>query len=139
MFGGQDEKGKLYNDLWFITPFYHWNQKLLSTSQFEYVHEKPALCLTLKQITEFSGKAPCPRTNATSTIIQDNDKTHYMVVYGGRNDQIYGDTGNIGLNDINLFNTKTLTWTALAFYGIQPCSRWAHIMIPNRADQPDGF
>lgn len=72
-------------------------------------------------------------------MIKDNSGVHYLAVYGGRNDKMFASTQNIGLNDINIFNTFTCTWTALAFYGIQPCSRWAHVMIPSRTDSPNGF
>ena len=62
-----------------------------------------------------------------------------IVIYGGRNDGIFAGTQNVALNDVNLFNVATRQWTALAMYGLQPCSRWAHVIVPNRTEHPDGF
>lgn len=82
MFGGQDRHGKKFNDLWLISPFYKFNQKLLSNQLFEYV-SKPTLCLTIKEITDFKGKAPCPRINASSCIVRNNKGEHLLIIHGG--------------------------------------------------------
>jgi hypothetical protein len=61
------------------------------------------------------------------------------VIYGGRNDQIYGGTNNVALNDINIFNSTLKQWCTVALYGMMPCSRWSHVMVPNKQEDPDGF
>ena len=62
-----------------------------------------------------------------------------LVIYGGRNDAIFAGTRNVALNDVCMFNTVTREWTSLAMYGIQPCSRWSHVIVPNRECNPNGF
>lgn len=100
---------------------------------------KPTLCLKLKEITEFSGKAPCPRINASSCIIRNNKGEHLLVIHGGRNDEIFNGTKNVALNDVNLFNTVTKQWMQLAMYGQHPCSRWSHSMVAYKDSDFDGF
>ena len=62
-----------------------------------------------------------------------------MIIYGGRNDLIFPVIGNVALNDICIFNISFKTWTSLAIYGMQPCSRWSMVMMPNRKHSPDGI
>lgn len=62
-----------------------------------------------------------------------------MIIYGGRNDSIFPVIGNVALNDICIFNVNFKTWTSLAIYGMQPCSRWSLVMMPNRKHSPDGI
>ena len=47
--------------------------------------------------------------------------------------------GNVALNDICIYNVNFKTWTSLVIYGMQPCSRWSSIMMPNRKYNPDGI
>ena len=64
-----------------------------------------------------------------------------LVVYGGRNDKIYGSTGNVALNDICVFNCNQSTWEPLAMFGQMPCSRWSHTMVAmsNTQSYHEGF
>jgi len=139
MFGGQDENGVMHNDLWHIEPFYEENRRLLTSEDQEFVSPKPALCLNLSQARDFSGQPPCPRILAASCVLRNAQGEHLFVIYGGRNDQIFGGTKNVALNDVNIFNTVTRHWSSLAMYGIIPSSRWAHIIVPNRQHYSDGF
>lgn len=80
--------------------------------------------------------------NTQSCLIQKGDtQQHLIVFYGGRNDGIFSQTKNVALNDICMFNVNKKEWISLAIYGsgIQPCSRWSHIMLPNTQYGPDGF
>ena len=129
MFGGQNVCGHVNNDLWLIEPLYNYNNRLLSSERYEFVTSKPALCLTIDKITDFKGRPPCSRTQSASTVIRNPQKEHLLVIYGGRNDGIFGGTQNVALNDINIFNTVTREWTSLAMYGLLPCSRWAHSIV----------
>lgn len=52
---------------------------------------------------------------------------------------IFPVIGNVALNDICIFNISFKTWTSLAIYGMQPCSRWSMVMMPNRKHSPDGI
>ena len=110
LFGGQDRNGQLLNDLWFILPYYKYNQKLLTKNTYEYASHMPTLCVTFKELTEFQGRPPTPRINASSCVIMNSKKEHIIVVYGGRNDEVFNSIKNVALNDINLFNTSTITW-----------------------------
>ena len=51
-----------------------------------------------------------------------------MVVYGGRNDDMYQHNRNVALNDICMFNVNKREWIAIAMYGMFPNSRWAHCL-----------
>ena len=95
--------------------------------------------MKLKQLTDYKGRPPCARINAASTIIRTPEDEILLVIYGGRNDQIFPVIGNVALNDICIFNVNFKTWTSLAIFGMQPCSRWSTILLPNRKHQPDGI
>ena len=62
-----------------------------------------------------------------------------MVIYGGRNDDVFDQIKNVALNDINLLNTVTMNWMQIATYGKHPCSRWSHIMVPYKSESFNGF
>ena len=57
-----------------------------------------------------------------------------LVIYGGRNDNIFSMTNNVALNDICIFNLNTFTWESVALFGQMPCSRWSHCMIAKGHD-----
>lgn len=139
MFGGKNHLGNMVNELWFIKPLLDQNQKLLSKTKFDYVSHRPALFVTIEQVTEFSGRPPCPRIHAASCMIKNLFDDPLLVIYGGRNDAIFAGTRNVALNDVCLFNTVSSEWMSLAMYGIQPCSRWSHVIVPNRECNPTGF
>ena len=40
-----------------------------------------------------------------------------LVIYGGRNDNIFGMTNNVALNDICILNLNSFTWESLAMFG----------------------
>lgn len=139
IFGGKNQNGKIMNDLWFIKPIFDQNVKLLSMHEFQFVSDKPALFVTLKQITEFKGRPPCPRISAASCMIKNICDEPLLVIYGGRNDAIFAGTKNVAINDVCIYNTVHCEWNSLAFFGVQPCSRWSHMLLPNRQFNPDGF
>ena len=62
IFGGQNSKGEVNNDLWYIEPLYTYNQRLLSGGKYEYVTDKPALALTIEKVTDYTGRPPIART-----------------------------------------------------------------------------
>jgi len=62
-----------------------------------------------------------------------------LVIYGGRNDSIFANTKNVALNDICIFNVNLKQWISLVIYGTHPCSRWSHLMVPNRGWNADGM
>jgi hypothetical protein len=61
IFGGEDERCVLQNDLWLATPQYEYNKHLIEKVNYEFIG-KSKLSLKLKQINDFSGTPPCPRT-----------------------------------------------------------------------------
>lgn len=138
IFGGQDSQGKFYNDLWILEPDYAKNQETLSANNLHYTSEKK-MSFILSQVTDYKGRPPCPRISASSQVIKTPDEEVLLVIYGGRNDQIFPVIGNVALNDICIFSVNFKTWTSLAIFGMQPCSRWSTIMLPNRKHQPDGI
>ena len=40
-----------------------------------------------------------------------------LVIYGGRNDNIFSMTNNVALNDICIFNLNKFTWETVALVG----------------------
>ena len=78
----------------------------------------------------------------STTVFRDWNQHYLLVIYGGRNDQIFARTQNVALNDICLYNVNRQEWQALAMYGDVPCSRWSHCFTMNRgegAGNRDGF
>ena len=59
--------------------------------------------------------------------LQQSD-VQLLVLYGGRNDNIYEWTGTMTLNDICIFNLNLCTWQSLAIFGQMPPSRTNHTM-----------
>ena len=60
-----------------------------------------------------------------------------LFIYGGRNEEIFQKTENVALNDICIFNLNKKEWVAVAMYGRMPCSRWSHVVLPNRSHNAD--
>jgi hypothetical protein len=48
---------------------------------------------------------------------QKNIGLHMLVIYGGRNDNIFSMTNNVALNDICIFNLNKFTWETVAMFG----------------------
>ena len=84
---------------------------------------KPKLSVQTQLITP-QGKPPCPRFLHTATLFK-----HYLVIYGGRCDEIYQEINSVALNDISLYNIESNTWESLVIYGDMPCSRWGHSFV----------
>jgi hypothetical protein len=61
----------------------------------------------MRRISQFSGRPPCPRIFHGTTTFKDWNKHNFLVIYGGRNDQIYARTQNVALNDICMYNVNT--------------------------------
>ena len=55
-----------------------------------------------------------------------------MAIYGGRNNKdAFDEVKNIALNDLNLLDLETRTWTVISILGEVPSSRWGHSMATN--------
>jgi hypothetical protein len=143
LFGGVDQKGHTHNDLWLIQPHIEENELLLHAFTFEFLpHVKQSLSFKTTRLSNYSGRPPCPRIMHSSTVFRDWNKHFLLVIYGGRNDQIFARTQNVALNDICLFNLNKMEWQTLAMYGDVPCSRWSHCFTMNRGEgsgATDGF
>jgi hypothetical protein len=90
--------------------------------------------MTLRKVVDYKGKKPAPRTSHEMLHLVAENGDHLLVIYGGRNDNIYKQTANVALNDVCLFNINTKTWEALAIFGQMPCSRWSHFMTHVQGD-----
>jgi len=64
MFGGQNNKCEMQNDLWLIRPEYYTNKRMIHEVKFGYTCKDPELTLNAKQITDFAGQPPCARIGA---------------------------------------------------------------------------
>ena len=65
LFGGVDNNNQTQNDLWLIKPHYEMNKKAIDYSTFGYQSRDPELALKIKQITDYKGRKPCPRFQAS--------------------------------------------------------------------------
>lgn len=61
IFGGQNERDVLQNDLWLAQPDHEYNKEVLSVVDLDFLTDKPTLGMVLRKIDDFSGKPPCPR------------------------------------------------------------------------------
>jgi hypothetical protein len=54
-----------------------------------------------------------------------------LVIFGGRNDDIFGKTMNtVALNDLHLMDMQTNNWLTVAIFAEEmPDSRWGHSLI----------
>ncbi len=130
MFGGLNEKKVPTSDLFLIQPHFKKNHKYISqetTSYSESLRQKGAkLCFRVIKLKpeQMEGQVPCPRHSHAATYFK-----HYLVIHGGRNDKLFPHLGNIGLNDMHMFNILTKTWISIAIYNDLPTSRWGHQMV----------
>ena len=131
MFGGQgQDDAELLNDLWLIRPNQLRNKGSIDIENLRYKSQDPELTLTIECISEFSGQAPCPRYGATMVHLNlQQSNQQLLVVYGGRNDNIYEWTGSMTLNDVCIFNINLCKWQTLAMFGQMPPSRTNHTML----------
>ena len=108
-------------------------------NSFDYTTPKnPVLCLSILKVENCVGRPPIPRIQPASCVIKNKAGEPLLVIYGGRNDTIFAGVNNIALNDINLLNLITRQWCQVSLYGLHPCSRWAHTIVPNRESYPSG-
>ena len=129
LFGGCDADGCPQNDIWLIEPDYDYNTTKLNASTGTFFSNKdPSLSINLTKLTSIKGKPPIPRFQASMVNVQANN-CQLVVIYGGRNDQIFTRTNNVALNDICVLNLNTREWEPVAMFGHMPCSRWSHSMI----------
>ena len=101
--------------------------------------QEKTMFLRVSEVTDFVGRPPCPRIQASSCALENGQNEKLLVIYGGRNDSIFAHTQNVALNDVCIFNLNQKCWISLTMYGTLPTSRWSHIMVPNRSHDADGF
>jgi len=139
MFGGLNEKKVPTSDLFLIQPHCKKNHKYITqdtTSYNESLREKGAkLCYRVVKFKpeQMEGQVPCPRHSHSATCYR-----HYLVIHGGRNDKLFPHLGNIGLNDMHMFNILTRTWVSIAIYNDLPSSRWGHSMVNTQSNLDSG-
>jgi N-acetylneuraminic acid mutarotase len=54
---------------------------------------------------------------------------NYMIIHGGRNDEIYKAVTNSALNDLHIYDIFKNSWINIAMYGEIPTSRWGHSVV----------
>ena len=114
---------KPQNDLYLIRPCYRRNQKFLTREAAHYKKGvETKICFEIKKL-EPAGKPPVPRYGHAACFIKN-----YLVIHGGRNDEIYSSLRNVALNDLHLYDVNLNQWLAVAIYSYVPISRWGHRM-----------
>jgi len=93
VFGGKDGQGKVLNTI----KIFNMDAK---SPQWRYPTVK--------------GVPPTPRYNHSTLFYAP---LGLLVVYGGKNDHLYGSTNNICLNDIRIFNLEHFAWASTSSHG----------------------
>lgn len=75
-------------------------------------------------IQNYSGTAPIARYGHSASSIKNK-----LFVFGGRNDELFKESGDSSLNDLHCFNVSSLSWESLKICGSMPDGRWAHHMV----------
>jgi hypothetical protein len=108
LFGGQDSAGSALNELWILRLPKAANRKLSVVSpHFSWERLRPA------------GITPKGRYGHTSVLVQG-----YLIVAGGRNDQMYQSERVIHLDEIIAYNIQTCRWEEINLAGTPPIGRW---------------
>eukprot|EP00347_Sterkiella_histriomuscorum_P001925 403370142 len=132
LYGGYCSKAEeALGDLWLLQPDCDFNSNQVNKKpdleSANQVYKDYKLCFKAYNISKIvKGQPPLPRYGHQAIQIS---KGKYLVITGGRNNQIYKKLNNIALNDICLFNTIIFQWETLAIYGSIPASRWNHGMV----------
>lgn len=115
-----------------MTPHFQRNKKYLETNgNFKEGIKIYTICFKLKKV-EPIGKAPIARYDHASCLTRN-----YLVIHGGRNDDIYHYIQNTALNDIHLYDIQLNTWLLVSILGKVPTSRFGHTMCPTESSHKD--
>lgn len=102
-FGGKDQEGKILNTL-----------KFLPVSSKRPQWRYPVV----------KGTPPQARYNHSVLFYEP---LGILVVYGGKNDTLYGTSQEVCLNDIRIFNIEQMAWSPVSSYGNVPeVGRYLH-------------
>ena len=93
MFGGKNKKGISTNDLWHV----------------KFIRKKASFTKI-----EPKGKAPKERFSHQMVVLPNKN---YIVIQGGRNDEIYAETGYNCFGDINVLDYIKLVWVNVVLQG----------------------
>ena len=137
IFGGLSAVSeKAMGDLWLLQPHTQINESTIvdkndpaslyrdRASAYLVGYNVSILAFNISNIAK--GRPPVARFAHQALSISNG---RYLVISGGRNNDLYRSHGNIALNDLNLFNTQSFEWEALAMYGHAPLSRWNHGLV----------
>lgn len=137
IFGGYSNKSETaLGDLWLLQPDCIANEGIVvdekdptfirrnSSSPYLLGYSMHIRAINMSKLTK--GRPPAPRY-AHQTCSLQNGK--YLVISGGRSNELFKTMGNIALNDFHLLNTQRFEWETLAMYGPLPLSRWNHSIV----------
>ena len=63
------------------------------------------------------GTPPVPRYNHSMSFYEP---LGILIIYGGKNDTLFGETNDICLNDIRILNVEQMAWSPVSSYGETP-------------------
>lgn len=86
---------------------------------------RPEVRLVIQSVKP-EGRGPIARAQHSATFFKNQ-----LVIYGGRNDNVYTLIKNVALNDLHIYDCKLNRWAAIAIYGDIPGSRWGHKLVAN--------
>lgn len=83
LFGGVNQKKRINNDLWLIEPDCEYNRDNIFTQYGEFQSQTNAVYIKMRKLSP-QGRPPLPRFGHAACIF----KGQYMVIHGGRNDNL---------------------------------------------------
>jgi len=103
VFGGRDGEGKILHTL-----------KMFSLEEKKPQWKYPVI----------KGDPPAPRYGHTTLFYEP---LGLLIIYGGKNEFLYGETGDICFNDIRILNLEMMYWSHTSSYGLIPrVGRYLH-------------
>ena len=125
-FGGINEAGEQNDDLIWLYPNFKANEKIISSKHGEYKPSvRPEVKFLAKKLTP-EGRGPIARSQHSTTFFKGK-----LVIFGGRNDDIFPVIKNVALNDLHIYEVDANRWATIAMYGEIPGSRWGHRLVSN--------
>jgi len=129
VFGGYNQHRECAtNTVYVLKPAYTTMKKLFSTKSPNFKRlVKPKYSFELTELATTGGKAPSPRFGHSACMLGGR----YLAIFGGRNDRLFSQVGNVALNDMHLLDLRALHWVTLALFcqDSVPVSRWGHRLV----------
>lgn len=114
IFGGYNHHRECAtNSVFVLKPAYSTMKKLLSAKSANFKRlVKPKYTFEVTELSSSGGKAPSPRFGHSACMLGGR----YLAIFGGRNDKLFAQVGNVALNDMHLLDLRSLQWVTVALF-----------------------